>query len=57
VVARITEVGHGTDPVQGYCDFLHHRMELATARGEDVPNDETFDSWAASGFPGIPLPG
>ena len=57
VVARITEVWHGTDPVQGYCDFLHHRMELATARGEDVPNDETFDSWAASGFPGIPLPG
>jgi hypothetical protein len=30
-------------------------MQLATARGEDVPNDEAFKSWVDAGFPGFPL--
>jgi hypothetical protein len=55
IVKQITEQWHGEDPVQGYCDFLNHRMELATARGEDVPNDEAFLSWVDAGFPGFPL--
>ncbi len=53
LTARIQEVWHGEDPVQGYCDFLHHRMQLAHARSSDVSNDEAFESWAASGFPGF----
>lgn len=55
IVKQITEQWHGEDPVQGYCDFLNHRMELATARGEDIPNDEAFKSWVDVGFPGVPL--
>jgi hypothetical protein len=46
---------HGTDAVQGYCDFLHHRLAVATERGRDVPNDEAFTSWVGSGFPGFPI--
>lgn len=57
LVARIQEVWHGDDPVQGYCDFLHHRGTLAAARSTDVANDEAFDSWVVSGFPGFPLEG
>jgi hypothetical protein len=30
-------------------------MELATARGTDVPNEEAFQSWVATGFPGFPV--
>ncbi|HIE21164.1 MAG TPA: DUF4032 domain-containing protein [Acidimicrobiia bacterium] len=52
---RIEEEWPGDDPIQGYCDFLHHRMELASKRGADVPNEEAFESWVAKGFPGFPI--
>ena len=55
LVKQISELWHGEDAVQGYCDFLNHRMELATERGTDVPNEEAFKSWVDSGFPGFPV--
>ena len=55
IVARISELMPDASPIQGYCDFLNHRIELAAARGLDVPNDEAFQSWAARGFPGFDL--
>ncbi len=54
-VELIEKVRPGNDPIQGYCDFLHHRMELASRRGADVPNEEAFESWVTRGFPGFPL--
>lgn len=57
LVSRISEIWHGDDPVQGYTDFLHHRMNLATARQKDIDNEEAFDDWVASGFPGFPARG
>lgn len=57
IVARISEVWYGDDPVQGYCDFLRHRMVLATERQADVDNEEAFDDWVESGFPGFPAKG
>jgi hypothetical protein len=53
ILARIREVWDGEDPVQGYCDFLNHRMALATAREADVTNEEAFESWVDAGFPGF----
>jgi hypothetical protein len=53
VMDRISRDWPGEDPIQGYCDFLNHRIELATDRGADVQNDESFDSWASRGFPGF----
>jgi hypothetical protein len=53
MIARIREVWHGEDPVQGFCDFLNHRLELATTRRADVDNEEAFASWVANGFPGF----
>jgi hypothetical protein len=53
LIARIVDEWHGEDPVQGYCDYLNHRIEMATARGADVDPLESFDDWAASGFPGF----
>jgi hypothetical protein len=56
LIARINEEWpKDEDPVQGYCDFLHHRMVLATARGEDIDNEEAYRSWVAAGFPGFPV--
>ena len=55
MIDRIKEVWPGDDPIQGYCDFLHHRMRLASQRGADVPNEEAFESWMDEGFPGFPL--
>ncbi|MGB7860081.1 MAG: DUF4032 domain-containing protein [Acidimicrobiia bacterium] len=53
LLKRIEEQWHGEDPVQGYCDFLNHRLALASARRSDVGNDEAFDSWVENGFPGF----
>jgi hypothetical protein len=46
---------HTSDPVQAYCDLLHHRYVASAAAGRDVPNDEAFDAWVAAGQPGYPL--
>lgn len=54
IVDRISEQREG-DPVQGYCDFLAHRLRLATARNRDVDNDEAFEDWVAAGMPGLDL--
>jgi hypothetical protein len=56
MLARIVAaVGPTADPVQRYCDFLHHRYILATRAGQDVGNEAAFDDWVAAGFPGYPL--
>lgn len=43
------------DPVQAYCDFLHHRYLLSAGLGRDVPNDEAFEQWVEEGQPGYPI--
>jgi hypothetical protein len=56
MLGRISDaVGPMADPVQRYCDFLHHRYILATRAGHDVGNETAFDDWVAVGFPGYPL--
>jgi hypothetical protein len=53
LLARITSVvGVDADPVQAYCDFLHHRYLLARAQERDVSNEEAFSSWLDQGTPG-----
>jgi hypothetical protein len=54
IVARIVELKDG-DPVQGYCDFLNHRIRLAQKRSQDIANDEAVEDWINSGMPGFDL--
>jgi hypothetical protein len=54
IVAQISRV-RGGDPVQSYCDFLHHRFLLAQNRGRDVLNQEALEDWIAVGMPGFEL--
>lgn len=42
----------GGDPVQAYCDFLHHRYLRSVEEGRDVPNAEAYESWKGAGLPG-----
>lgn len=55
MVERIRDLRPGFDPVQGYCDLLHHRFERASAEGRDLSREEAFTSWVEQGFPGFPL--
>ncbi|HEY4606628.1 MAG TPA: DUF4032 domain-containing protein [Acidimicrobiia bacterium] len=54
ILKQISEVRDG-DPVQGYCDLLHHRFLLAQRRNQDVPNEEALADWIDSGMPGFDL--
>ncbi len=49
-IAQIIEPG--ANPVQAYCDFLHHRFVLARKQERDVPNEEAYTHWVDSGRPG-----
>ena len=42
------------DPIQRFCDFLHHRLKMAEERSQDMENDEAFAKWVSEGGPGIP---
>lgn len=54
MVAKISSERSG-DPIQGYCDLLHHRFLLAQQRGRDVPNEEALEHWVGVGMPGFDL--
>ena len=54
-LARIRQVAGIVDPIQGYCDLLHHRYVMATGLGRDVSTGEAFEDWVARGRPGYPL--
>jgi hypothetical protein len=53
-ITWIDQNWHGSDPIQGFCDFLQFRRAMAESRGADVPNEEALTAWADSGFPGFP---
>ncbi len=46
---------HTSDPVQAYCDLLHHRYVASASAERDVPNDEAFEDWVEAGQPGYPI--
>jgi hypothetical protein len=54
ILPRIAEARPG-NPVQGYCDLLHHRFLLAQKRGRDVSNEEALADWIEAGTPGFDL--
>ncbi len=53
LILRITDLLPGRDPYQAYCDYLAFRLDMATERERDVPNDEAFDHWEKEGFPNL----
>lgn len=53
-MAAIRTDWQGNDPIQGYCDYLNHRWQLANSQGADVDRDVAYRSWVEAGFPGFP---
>ncbi|MGI8562549.1 MAG: DUF4032 domain-containing protein [Candidatus Dormibacter sp.] len=43
------------DPLQAYCDLLHHRYLLSAEAGRDVGTEAAFQHWLSSDRPGYPL--
>jgi len=50
---RISQLREHDDPVQGYCNFLNFRYNLAVSRGQDVDSEAAFEEWVAAGMPGF----
>ena len=53
-LARLRKTDGVTDPIQAYCDLLHHRYVKSSEFGRDVGNESAFASWIADGMPGYP---
>lgn len=54
IIQRISKEWPDSNPVQRYCDFLHHRLRMAQEQGSDMDNEEAFSIWMDLGGPGIP---
>ena len=55
MMQRLAETPGVADPVQGYCDLLHHRYVMSQGSGTDIGTDAAFEDWIARGRPGYPL--
>lgn len=53
-IAAIRGDWKGDDPLQGYCDYLNHRWQLARNAGADIDREVAYRSWVESDFPGFP---
>lgn len=56
MLTRLAEIDDA-DPVQAYCDLLHHRYVMSSGVGSDVGTEAAMEDWLARGRPGYPLPG
>jgi Domain of unknown function (DUF4032)/Lipopolysaccharide kinase (Kdo/WaaP) family len=56
MLTRLAEIDDA-DPVQAYCDLLHHRYVMSSGVGSDVGTEAAFEDWMVRGRPGYPLPG
>ena len=55
MLARLRETEGVVDPLQGYCDLLHHRYVLSVAAGRDIGTEAALADWIKLGRPGYPL--
>jgi Domain of unknown function (DUF4032)/Lipopolysaccharide kinase (Kdo/WaaP) family len=55
LLGELSALGDLADPIQAYCDVLHHRYMLASSVGRDVSTRETIRDWLTKGRPGYPL--
>lgn len=56
MISELAGIEAVNDPVQAYCDVLHHRYNLATELGRDVSTSEALEGWVEAGMPGYPPP-
>jgi hypothetical protein len=54
-LARLSAMDEIADPVQAYCDLLHHRYVMSSGVGSDVGTEAAMQDWLERGRPGYPL--
>ncbi len=54
-IRRLGALEGVVDPLQAYCDLLHHRFVMSEQAGRDVGTEAAFAAWEAAGRPGYPL--
>ncbi len=52
---RLRDLAGVADPIQAYCDLLHHRYMMSAGFGHDVGLEAAFTDWTDRGRPGYPL--
>ncbi len=57
MLEKLRNLDNMVDPIQAYCDLLHHRYIMSSGVGHDVGTGVAFDDWIARGRPGYPLSG
>ena len=55
MMKRLEGATRVSDPIQAYCDILHHRFTRSSEAGRDIGTPAAVDDWFASGQPGYPL--
>lgn len=55
ILARIRQTPGVSDPIQAYCDLLHHRYLKSVDAGYDIGTVAAFDDWLLNGRPGYLL--
>jgi hypothetical protein len=55
MLSRLAAIDGLADPVQAYCDILHHRYIMSSGVGSDVGTEAAYADWLARGRPGYPL--
>lgn len=55
MLERMEAIEEVVDPIQAYCDLLHHRFVMSQGIGGDVGNEAAFEDWLSRGRPGYPL--
>lgn len=52
---RLRRIDGLADPIQAYCDLLHHRYVASHLAGHDIGTEAALEDWLAKGRPGYPL--
>lgn len=55
MLARLTAMPSVSDPIQAYCDLLHHRYVMSSGVGGDVGTEAALEDWIRRGRPGYPI--
>ena len=57
MMEQLRKVDGVLDPLQAFCDVLHHRYLASQAAGTDVGTQQAYVGWVAEGRPGYDVSG
>lgn len=55
MIERLRRTDGVLDPLQAFCDVLHHRYLASQRAGTDIGTEQAYSSWVAEGRPGYKL--